>query len=209
MIFSQSANIQNIQYNNRYCDTSTPYQKEIFLETETGSSSDEDASRRDTDDPEGPASPARSHSDQQESHSDSTTSRTNTPSQSEITQYTENIVDSNSYSTSTSSQSEIYSSNAEYEAGSESSSRETSRPSSPEAGSHQNRSLHSPLPEMAMVTKTFQDAIHAVWDQQQRPVTRHLLQQQIQLASQKAMVNLQIKISTPDPPKSNAKHPPR
>ena len=205
-IFSQSANIQNIQYNNHSCDTSTPSQREIFSETGTGSSSEEDASRRDTDDPEEPPTPTRSHSDQQESHSDVSSE---TPSQSEITQYTKNIVDSNSCSTSTSSQSEIYSSNAEYEAGSESSSRETSRPSSPEAGSHQDRSLHSPLPEMAIVTRSFHDAIHAVRDQQQRPVTRHLLQQQVQLASQRAMVNLQIKTSTPDPPKSNAKFPPR
>ena len=206
-IFSQSANIQNIQYNNRSCDTSTPSQKEIFSETGTGSSSEEDASRRDTDDPGDPPTPTRSHSDQQESHSDVSSE---TPSQSEITQYTKNIVDSsNSYSTSTSSQSEIYSSNAEYEAGSESSSRETSRPSSPEAGSHQDRSLHSPLPEMTIVTRSFHDAVHAVRDQHQRVVTRHLLQQQVQLASQKALVNQQIKTSTPDPPKSNAMFPPR
>ena len=206
-IFSQSANIQNIQYNNRSYNTSTPSQREIFSETGTGSSSEEDASRRDTDDPEEPPTPTRSHSDQQESHSDVSSE---TPSQSEITQYTKNIVDSlNSYSTSTSSQSEIYSSNAEYEAGSESSSRETSRPSSPEAGSHQDRSLHLPLPEMAIVTRSFHDAVHAVRDQQQRAVTRHLLQQQVQLANQKALVNQQIKTSTPDPPKSNAIFPPR
>ena len=111
--------------------------------------------------------------------------------------------------TSTSSQSEIYSSNAEYEAGSESSSRETSRPSSPEAGSHENKSLYSPTPEMAIVTRSFHDAIHAVRDQQQRPVTRRLLKQQVQMASQKAMVNLQIRTSTPDPPKSNAMTNPR
>ena len=206
-IFSQSANIQNIQYNNHSCDTSTPSQKEIFSETGTGSSSEEDTSRRDTDDPGDPPTPTRSHSDQQESHSDVSSE---TPSQSEITQYTKNIVDSsNSYSTSTTSQSEIYSSNAEYEAGSESSSRETSRPSSPEAGSHQDRSLHSPLPEMTIVTRSFHDAVHAVRDQHQRAVTRRLLQQQVQLASQKALVNQQIKTSTPDPPKCNAMFPPR
>ena len=128
-----------------------------------------------------------------------------TPSQSEISQYTKNIVDSsNACSTSTSSQSEIYSSNTEYEAGSESSSRESSRPSSPEAGSHQIRSLYLPTPAMVIVTRSYHDAIHAVRDQQQRPVTRHLLKQQVQLASQKALVNQQIKSSTPDPPKSNA-----
>ena len=69
-IFSQSANIQNIQYNNHSCDTSTPSQREIFSETGTGSSSEEDTSRRDTDDPEELPTPMRSHSDQQESHSD-------------------------------------------------------------------------------------------------------------------------------------------
>ena len=126
------------------------------------------------------------------------------PPKSEIYKYTENIVDSNACSTSSSSQSEIYSSNTEYEAGSESSSRESSRPSSPEAGSHQIRSLYSPTPAMVMVTRSYHDAIHAVRDQQQRPVTRHLLKQQVQLASQKALVNQQIKSSTPDPPKSNA-----
>ena len=206
--YSLNLQIYKIQYNNRSCNTSTPFQREIFSETGTGSSSEEDASRRDTSDCEEQASPTRSHLGQQESHSDATSSETSTPSQSEITQYTKNIVDLNSYSTSTSSQSEIYSSNEEYEAGSESSSRVTSRPSSPEAGSHQDRSLHSPLPEMAIVTRSFHDAIHAVKDQQQRPVTKRLLQQQVQLASQRAMVNLQIKTSTPDPPKSNAKHSP-
>ena len=132
-----------------------------------------------------------------------------TPSQSEITQYTKNIVDSNSYSTSTSSQNEIYSSNQEYEASSESSSRETSRPSSPESGSQQNRTLYSPTPEMAIVTRDLHDAIHAVREQQGRPVTRRLLKQQTQVASQKLLVNLHIKTSTPDPPKCNANTPPR
>ena len=193
-IFSQSANIQNIQYNNHYCET--PSQREIFSETGTGSSSEEVVSNRDSDNPDGPPTPTRSHSDQQESHSDVTSE---TPSQSEISQYTENIVDSNACSTSTSSESEIYSSNTEYEAGSESSSRESSRPSLPEAGSHQIRSLYSPTPAMVIVTRSYHDAIHAVRDQQQRPVTRHLLKQQVQLASQKAMVNQQIKSSTPRP----------
>ena len=198
-IFSQTANTPNI-HNNRYCET--PSQREIFSETETGSSSEEVGSNTDSGHPEEPPTPTRSHSDQQDSHSDELSE---TPSQSEISQYTENIVDSNSCSTSTSSQSEIYS----YEAGSESSSRESSRPSSPEAGSHQNRSLYSPTPEMAIVTRSYHDAIHAVRDQQQRPVTRRLLKQQVLLASQKAIVNQLIKSSTPDPPKSNAMTYPR
>ena len=197
-IFSQTANIQNI-HNNRYCET--PSQREIFSETGTGSSSEELGSNTDSGNPEEASTSTRSHSDEQDSHSGELSE---TPSQSEISQYTENIVDSNACSTSTSSQSEIYSSNTEYEAGSESSSRESSRPSSPEAGSHQIRSLYSPTPAMVIVTKSYHDAIHAVRDQQQRPVTRHLLKQQVQLASQKAMVNQQIKSSTPDPPKSNA-----
>ena len=196
-------------HNNRSYKISTPSQSELFSETGTGSSSEEGASNMDSDDPQEQATSTRSHSDQQESHSDGSTSHTSTPSQSEITQYTKNIVDSNSYSTSTSSQSEIYSSNQEYEASSESSSRETSRPSSPESGSQQERTLYSPTPEMAIVTRNLHDAIHAVREQQGRPVTRHLLKQQTQVASQKLLVNLQIKTSTPDPPKCNANAPPR
>ena len=62
---------------------------------------------------------------------------------------------------------------------------------------------------MAIVTRSFHDAVHAVRDQHKRAVTRHLLQQQVQLASQKALVNQQIKTSTPDPSKCNAMFPPR
>ena len=113
-IFSEPANIQNIQYNNRYCET--PSQREIFSETGTGSSSEELGSNTDSGNPEESSTSTRSHSDQQDSHSDGSSE---TPSQSEIYKYTENIVDSNACSTSTSSQSEIYSSNTEYEAGSE------------------------------------------------------------------------------------------
>ena len=189
--------------------TRTPSQSDIFSETGTGTSSEEDASNTDSGNPHEHTTSTRSHSDQQESHSEASTSRTNTTSQSEISQYTENIGDLNAGSTSTSSQSEIYSSNTEYEASSESSSRETSRPSSPESGSQQERTLYSPTPEMAIVTRNLHDAIHAVREQQGRPVTRHLLQQQTKLASQKLMVNIQIKTSTPDPPKSNANTLPR
>ena len=70
-------------------------------------------------------------------------------------------------------------------------------------------SLYLPTPAMVIVTRSYHDAIHAVRDQQQRPVTRHLLKQQVQLASQKALVNQQIKSSTPDPPKCNAMTLPR
>ena len=90
---------------------------------------------------------------------------------------------------------------------SEASSRETSRPSSPESGNLTVRSVYSPLPEMAIVHKTMHDAIHAVRDQQGRAVTRRFLQEQQQLAVSKLKCMSQIwKTSTPDPPppKSNA-----
>ena len=205
-IFSQS---ENIATSNKTLNTNTPSQREIFSETGTGSSSEEGASNTDSDNPDGPPTPTRSHSDQQESHSEASTSKPQHPPKVKYFLRTENIASSNSDYTSTSSQSEIYSSNSEYEAGSESSSRETSRPSSPEAGSHQNRTLCSPTQEMVTVTRSFHDAIHAVRDQHQRAVTRRLLREQVQQASQKAMVNAQIKTSTPDPPKANAMYPPR
>ena len=94
---------------------------------------------------------------------------------------------------STSSQSEI---TTDYDANSESSSRETSRPSSPESGM-----LYSPLPEMAIVHRTMHDAIHAVREQQGRAVTKSLLGQQRTLAAKKLQCNMQIKRTfTPDPP---------
>ena len=108
----------------------------------------------------------------------------------------------------TSSQKEIFSKTAtEYDASSEASSHETSRPSSPESGNLTVRSVYSPLPEMAIVHKTMHDAIHAVRDQQGRAVTRRFLQEQQQLAASKLKCMSQIqKTSTPDPPppKSNA-----
>ena len=73
-----------------------------------------------------------------------------------------------------SSQSEI----TDYNANSESSSRETSRPLSPESGNLTTRTLYSPFPEMAIVHRTMHDAIHAVREQQGRAVTRSLLSQQ-------------------------------
>ena len=93
--------------------------------------------------------------------SNRTSSWTTTPSQSEI-------FSSNSYSTTTSFQSEIFS---DYNANSESSNRETSRPSSPESGNLIARTLYSLLPEMATVHWTMQDTIHAVREQQGRAVT--------------------------------------
>ena len=96
----------------------------------------------------------------------------------------------------------------EYDASSEPSSRETSRPSSPESGNLSVRTVYSPTPEMAIIHKTMHDAIHAVRDQQGRAVTRCLLNQQKAIAASKLQCNIKIKrTSTPDPPMSNV--PPR
>ena len=130
-----------------------------------------------------------------------------TPSQTS-NEVTSSAYNSDSSRTTTSSQREIFSETAtEYDASSEASSRETSRPSSPESGNLTVRSVYSPLPEMAIVHKTMHDAIHAVRDQQGRAVTRRFLQEQQQLAASKLKCMSQIrKTSTPDPPppKSNA-----
>ena len=130
-----------------------------------------------------------------------------TPSQTS-SEATSSAYSSDSFRTTTSSQREIFSETAtKYDASSEASSRETSRPSSPESGNLTVRSVYSPLPEMAIVHKTMHDAIHAVRDQQGRAVTRRFLQEQQQLAASKLKCMSQIrKTSTPDPPppKSNA-----
>ena len=130
-----------------------------------------------------------------------------TPSQTS-SEVTSSAYSSDASRTTTSSQREIFSERAtEYNASSEASSCETSRPSSPESGHLTVRSVYSPLPEMAIVHKTMHDAIHAVRDQQGRAVTRRFLQEQQQLAASKLKCMSQIrKTSTPDPPppKSNA-----
>ena len=134
------------------------------------------------------------------------TSRTTASSQSEIFSGYNNIYNNSSdCKTYTSSQSEI---TTEYDASSEPSSRETSRPSSPESGNLSVRTVYLPTPEMAIIHKTMHDAIHAVRDQQGRAVTRSLLSQQKVIAVSKLQCNIQIKrTSTPDPPMSNV--PPR
>ena len=95
---------------------------------------------------------------------------------------------------------------SDYDASSEASSRETSRPSSPESGNLTVKFVYSPLPEMTIVHRTVHDAIHAVCEQQGRAVTRSFFQQQQQVAASKLQCMNQIrKTSTPDPlPKSNA-----
>ena len=93
-----------------------------------------------------------------------------TSSQSEITSNYNNSYNNNSdFWTYTSSQSEI---TTEYDASSEPSSRETSRPSTPESGNLTARTVYSPTPEMAIVHRTMHDAIHIVREQQGRAVTR-------------------------------------
>ena len=132
-------------------------------------------------------------SNHKEASDNSSTSRATT-SQSEIFSSYNNNSD---FSTYTPSQSEI----SEYNTNSESSSRETSRPSSPKSGNLVTRMLSSPLPEMAIVHKSMHDTIHAVKEQQGRAVTRSLLTQQRTLAVNKLQCNAQInRTSIPDPP---------
>ena len=147
-------------------------------------------------------------SNNEEASDSSGTSRTATSSQSEIfSGYNKTNIYNNSSDceTYTSSQSEI---TTEYDASSEPSSRETSRPSSPESGNLSVRTVYLPTPEIAIIHKTMHDAIHTVRDQQGRAVTRSLLNQQKAIAVSKLQCNIQIKrTSTPDPPMSNV--PPR
>ena len=122
---------------------------------------------------------------------------TSSQSDSEVTS------SSDHYRTTTPSQSEIFS---DYNVSSEASSREISRPSSPESGNLTAKTVYLPLPEMAILHQTMHDAIHTVREQQGRAVTRKFLQQQ-QVAANKLQSMTQIrKTSTPDapPPKSNA-----
>ena len=138
-------------------------------------------------------------SDHKEASDSSGNSKTTTSSQSEIfSSYNNNYNNSSDCKTYTSSQSEI---TTDYDASSEPSSRETSRPSSPEYGNLTVRTVYSPTPVIAIIHKTKHDAIHAVRDQQGRTVTRSLLNQQRTLAASKLQCNIQIKrTSTPDPP---------
>ena len=171
-------------HNNRF-RTNTSSQSEIFSELSNASYSSYTETGTSTDICEEYTTPSQTSSEATSSAYSSDASRTTTSSQSEI--YTETAT--------------------EYDARSEASSCETSRPSSPESGNLTVRSVYSPLPEMAIVHKTMYDAIHAVRDQQGRAVTRRFLQEQQQLAVSKLKCMSQIrKTSTPDPPppKSNA-----
>ena len=201
---SQSEINSTITENIVTSQTDTPSQREIFSETGTGTSSSEDVTHSDGDTPEEHSHQTGTQSTNKET---SESSKTATSSQSEISSSYNNIYKNNSdFETYTSSQSEI---TTEYDASSEPSSREASRPSSPESGNLSVRTVYSPTPEMAIIHRTMHDAIHAVREQQGRAVTRSLLNQQKAIAANKLQCNIQIKrTSTPEhPPMSNV--PPR
>ena len=195
---------ENIIENIVTFETDTPSQREIFSETGTGTSSSEDVTHSDGDTPEEHLHQTGTQSTNKEA---SESSETATSSQSEISSGYNNIYNDNSdFETYTSSQSEI---TTEYDASSEPSSREASRPSSPESGNLSVRTVYSPTPEMAIIHRTMHDAIHAVREQQGRVVTRSLLNQQKAIAANKLQCNIQIKrTSMPEhPPMNNV--PPR
>ena len=116
-------------------------------------------------------------SNHEEASDNTSHSRTTTSSQSEIFSSYNNNSD---FDTNTPSQSEI----SEYDANSESNSRETSRPSSLESGNLTTRRLYSLLPEMAIVHRSMHDAIHAVREQHGRAVTRSLAANKLQCNAQ-------------------------
>ena len=195
---------ENIVENIVTSQTDTPSQREIFSETGTGTGSSEDVTHSDGDTPEEHLHQTGSQSNNEEA---SDSRETATFSQSEIFSGYNNSSNNNSdCETATSSQSEITS---EYDASSEPSSREASRPSSPESGNLSVRTVYSPTPEMAIIHRTMHDAIHAVREQQGRVVTKSLLNQQKAIAASKLQCNIQIKrTSMPEhPPMSNV--PPR
>ena len=138
-----------------------------------GTSSSKDISHSDGDIPEEASHQTGTESKHEEANDNSCDSNTTTSSKCEIT---------------------------DYDANSESSGTETSRPSSPESGNLTTRILYLPLPEMAIVHRTMHDAIHRVREQQERVVTRSLLSQKGTLAANKLQCSMQIKrTSTPDP----------
>ena len=190
---------ENIVENIVTSQTDTPSQRDIFSETGTGTSSSEDVTHSDGDTPEEHLQHTGTQSEHGETSESSGTSRTTTCSQSEIFSGYNNIYNNNSdCKTYTSSQSEI---TTEYDASSEPSSREASRPSSPESGNLSVKTVYSPTPEMAIIHRTMHDAIHAE--------NSSLLNQQKAIAVSKLQCNIQIKrTSTPKhPPMSNV--PPR
>ena len=172
---------ENIVENIVTFQTDTPSQRETFSETGTATSSSEDVTHSHGDTPEEHLHQTGTQSTNEEA---SESSETATSSQSEISSGYNNIYNNNSdFETYTSSQSEI---TTEYDASSEPSSREASRPSSPESGNLSVRTVYSPTPEMAIIHRTMHDAIHAVREQQGRAVTRSLLNQQKAIAASRS-----------------------
>ena len=113
-------------------ETSIPSQRQIFSETGTGTSSSEDMTHSDGDIPEEHPQCTGTQTKHRETSDSSGTYKTTTSSQSEIFSGYNNIYNNSSNCEAyTSSQSEI---TTEYDASSEPSSREASRPSSPESG---------------------------------------------------------------------------
>ena len=148
---SQSEVNSTITENIVTSQTGTPSQREIFSETGTGASSSEDVSHSDGDIAEEHPQCMGTQSEHGETSDSSETSRTTTSSQSEIfSSYNNSYNNSTDCETCTSSQSEI----TEYDASSEPSSREASRPSSPESGNLSVRTVYSPTPEMAIIHRT-------------------------------------------------------
>ena len=198
---------ENIVENIVTSQTDTLCQREIFSETGTHTSSSKDVSHSAGDIPEEHLQCTGTQSEHRETSASSGTSKTTTSSHSEIFSGYNNIYNNSSdCKTYTSSQSEI---TTEYDASSEPSSREASRPSSPESGNLSVRTVYSPTREIAIIHRTIHDAIHAVREQQGRVVTRSLLNQQKAIAASKLQCNIQIqRTSTPEhPPMSNV--PPR
>ena len=170
---SQSEINSTITENIVTSQTDTPSQREIFSETGTGTSSSKDVSHSDGDIPEEHLQCTGTQSEHGETSASSGTSKTTTSSQSEIFSGYNNIYNNSSdCETYTSSQREI---TTEYDASSEPSSREASRPSSPESGNLSVRTVYSPTPKMAIIHRTMHDAIHAVREQQGRAVTRSFM----------------------------------
>ena len=145
---------ENIVENIVTFQTDTPSQREIFSETGTGTCSSEDVTPSDGDTPQEHLHQTGTQSTNEEA---SESSETATSSQSEISSGYNNIYNNNSdFETYTSSQSEI---TTEYYANSEPSSREASRPLSPESGNLSVRTVYSPTPEMAIIHRTMHDAM--------------------------------------------------
>ena len=187
---------ENIVENIVTFQTDTPSQREIFSETGTGTSSSEDVTYSDGDTPKEDLHQTGTQSTKEEA---SESRESATSSQSEIfSGYNNNSNNNSDFKTYTSSQSET---TLEYDASSEPSSREASRPSSPESGNLSARTVYSPTPEMAIIHRTMHNAIHTVREQQGRVVMRSLFNQQKAIAASKLQCNIQIKrTSTPEHP---------